>query len=97
MPYQKKQIKKVESGGALTTLVVLAFCCANLYVVDQAALAREMLLRLMNGFGLFCLVVGNNGSHSGVGIQNSVSRRGGADGDRPFSSGAPDRRDPSDD
>jgi hypothetical protein len=44
-----------------------------------------MLLRLMNGFGLFCLVVGgNNGSHSGVGIQNSVSRRGGADGDRPF-------------
>jgi hypothetical protein len=45
-------------GGALAALTVFAFYCSDLYAVDQAASAREMLLRLMNGFGLFCLVVG---------------------------------------
>ena len=45
-------------GGALAALMVLAFYYSDLYAVDQTLSAREMFLRLMNGFGIFCLIVG---------------------------------------
>ncbi|HWR20804.1 MAG TPA: hypothetical protein VN444_02950 [Verrucomicrobiae bacterium] len=45
-------------GGVPAALMVLAFYYSDLYAVDQTASAGEMLLRLMNDFGLFCPVVG---------------------------------------
>jgi sugar transferase (PEP-CTERM system associated) len=45
-------------GSAMAVLMALAFYYSDLYAVDQTLSPREMLRRLMNGFGLFCLIVG---------------------------------------
>jgi sugar transferase (PEP-CTERM system associated) len=45
-------------GSVMAVLIVLSFYYSDLYAIDQTLSTREMLLRLMSGFGLFCLIVG---------------------------------------
>ncbi len=44
-------------SGIVTLAIVLSFYCADLYAVDQTLSVRELFLRLVNGFGLTCLIV----------------------------------------
>ena len=45
-------------GSVMAVIIILSFYYSDLYAIDQTLSTREMMLRLMNGFGLFCLVVG---------------------------------------
>jgi sugar transferase (PEP-CTERM system associated) len=44
-------------SGIVTVAIVVSFYCADLYAVDQTLSVRELSLRLVNGFGLTCLIV----------------------------------------
>ena len=44
-------------GLALALFVILAFYYSDLYAIDQTLSQRELFLRLVNGFGLTCLMV----------------------------------------
>src|SRR4030095_7035325 len=44
-------------SGIVTLAIVGSFYCADLYAIDQTLSARKLLLRLVNGFGLTCLIV----------------------------------------
>src|SRR5215471_15962100 len=56
-PEQPNWLLWMAQGGIVTLAAVGSFYCADLYAVDQTLSVRELLLRLVNGFGLICLVV----------------------------------------
>ncbi len=45
-------------GERVAVFVVRSFYYTDLYVIDSTMPARELKLRLINGFGLACLIVG---------------------------------------
>ena len=45
-------------GERVAVFVVLSFYYTDLYIVDPTMPKKELTLRLMNGFGLACLIVG---------------------------------------
>jgi len=48
-------------GQSIAAFVVLSFYYSDLYVIEQRLPKRELLMRLGNGFGLTCLIVGGIG------------------------------------
>ena len=45
-------------GGAIAVFVVGSFYYSDLYAIDQTLPGRELVLRLVNGFGITCLIGG---------------------------------------
>jgi len=51
----------VTQGEIIAAFVVLSFYFSDLYVIEQKLPKRELLMRLGNGFGLACLIIGGVG------------------------------------
>ena len=51
----------VTQGETIAAFVVLSFYFSDLYVIEQRLPKRELLMRLGNGFGLTCLIIGGVG------------------------------------
>ena len=45
-------------GSAVAIIVVIAFYYCDLYAIDQTLSPRELMLRLMNGIGYSCIIIG---------------------------------------
>jgi sugar transferase (PEP-CTERM system associated) len=47
----------VLQGGVVAGLVVFSFYYSDLYLIDQTLSVRELVLRVLNGFGLACVAL----------------------------------------
>ncbi|MBI4528313.1 MAG: sugar transferase [Deltaproteobacteria bacterium] len=45
-------------GGVMAVLVLVSFYYSDLYVIDEALSPRELIVRLLNGFGIVCVMAG---------------------------------------